>query len=110
MCTDGYKGRTGLYQVMPVSEEIQRLVIPPEPRLLADDCTMEKLGVLMAEQDGRLKPGETVIEGRAGDSLATAKTAHASLPPVPPAEITVVWFTAAPVEPYHAVDPATAPE
>jgi len=27
LCTDGYKGRTGLYQVMPVSEEIQRIIL-----------------------------------------------------------------------------------
>jgi type IV pilus assembly protein PilB len=26
-CTDGYKGRSGLYQVMPVSEEIQRIIL-----------------------------------------------------------------------------------
>lgn len=26
-CTDGYKGRTGIYQVMPVSEEIQRIIL-----------------------------------------------------------------------------------
>jgi type IV pilus assembly protein PilB len=26
-CTDGYKGRTGLYQVMPVSEDIQRIIL-----------------------------------------------------------------------------------
>jgi type IV pilus assembly protein PilB len=26
-CTDGYKGRTGLYQVMPVTEEIQRIIL-----------------------------------------------------------------------------------
>lgn len=26
-CTDGYKGRAGLYQVMPVSEEIQRIIL-----------------------------------------------------------------------------------
>ncbi len=26
-CTDGYKGRTGLYQVMPVSEEIQKIIL-----------------------------------------------------------------------------------
>jgi type IV pilus assembly protein PilB len=26
-CTDGYKGRTGLYQVMPVSEEIGRIIL-----------------------------------------------------------------------------------
>jgi type IV pilus assembly protein PilB len=26
-CTDGYKGRTGLYEVMPVSEEIGRIIM-----------------------------------------------------------------------------------
>ncbi len=26
-CTDGYKGRTGLYQVMPVTDEIQRIIL-----------------------------------------------------------------------------------
>ena len=27
LCTDGYKGRTGLYQVMPVSEEIGKIIL-----------------------------------------------------------------------------------
>jgi type IV pilus assembly protein PilB len=26
-CTDGYKGRTGIYQVMPVTDEIQRIIL-----------------------------------------------------------------------------------
>src|SRR5690606_5996393 len=26
-CTEGYKGRTGIYQVMPMSEEIQNIVL-----------------------------------------------------------------------------------
>ena len=26
-CTDGYKGRTGIYEVMPVSEEIGRIIM-----------------------------------------------------------------------------------
>ncbi|MBE2292390.1 MAG: type IV-A pilus assembly ATPase PilB, partial [Xanthomonadaceae bacterium] len=26
-CTEGYKGRTGIYQVMPMSEEIQAIVL-----------------------------------------------------------------------------------
>ena len=26
-CNEGYKGRTGIYQVMPMSEEIQRIVL-----------------------------------------------------------------------------------
>ena len=27
MCTNGYKGRVGIYQVMPISDEIQRIVL-----------------------------------------------------------------------------------
>jgi type IV pilus assembly protein PilB len=26
-CTNGYKGRVGIYQVMPISEEIQRIIL-----------------------------------------------------------------------------------
>ncbi|MFZ2220266.1 MAG: type IV-A pilus assembly ATPase PilB, partial [Rhodoferax sp.] len=26
-CTNGYKGRVGIYQAMPISEEIQRIVL-----------------------------------------------------------------------------------
>ena len=26
-CTDGYKGRVGIYQVMPITEEIQRIIL-----------------------------------------------------------------------------------
>ena len=26
-CNNGYKGRVGIYQVMPVSEEIQRIIL-----------------------------------------------------------------------------------
>jgi type IV pilus assembly protein PilB len=26
-CTEGYKGRTGLYQVMPMTEEIQTIIL-----------------------------------------------------------------------------------
>lgn len=41
MCNNGYKGRVGLYQVMPISEEIQRII-------LRDGNTME-----IAEQAAR---------------------------------------------------------
>jgi type IV pilus assembly protein PilB len=27
MCNNGYRGRLGIYQVMPVSEETQRLIL-----------------------------------------------------------------------------------
>jgi type IV pilus assembly protein PilB len=27
MCNNGYKGRVGIYQVMPITEEIQRIIL-----------------------------------------------------------------------------------
>jgi type IV pilus assembly protein PilB len=27
MCNNGYKGRVGIYQVMPISDEIQRIIL-----------------------------------------------------------------------------------
>ena len=27
MCNNGYKGRVGIYQVMPISEDIQRIIL-----------------------------------------------------------------------------------
>jgi type IV pilus assembly protein PilB len=41
MCNNGYKGRVGIYQVMPISDEIQRII-------LRDGSAME-----IAEQAGR---------------------------------------------------------
>ena len=32
MCSNGYKGRVGIYQVMPISEEIQRIIWRPATR------------------------------------------------------------------------------
>jgi hypothetical protein len=37
-----------------LARELRGLRIPAEPRLLADDATVEKLGQLLAEQDGRI--------------------------------------------------------
>jgi type IV pilus assembly protein PilB len=27
MCNNGYKGRVGIYQVMPITEELQRIIL-----------------------------------------------------------------------------------
>ena len=58
------------------AEEIQRLTaerceikVPPEPRLITDDCTPERLASLLAEQGGRmalLSPEGGVFEMMAG--------------------------------------------
>jgi len=37
-----------------LARELRSLRVPAEPRLLADDATVEKLGQLLAEQDGRI--------------------------------------------------------
>lgn len=37
-----------------LARELRKLWVPAEPRLLADDATAEKLGQLLAEQDGRI--------------------------------------------------------
>jgi replicative DNA helicase len=37
-----------------LAKELRSLRVPVEPRLLADDSTVEKLGQMLAEQDGRI--------------------------------------------------------
>ncbi|MHB1198033.1 MAG: type IV-A pilus assembly ATPase PilB [Polaromonas sp.] len=63
MCTGGYKGRVGIYQVMPISEEIQRIVLrdgnAPE---IAAQAELE--GVRSLRQSGlhKVKLGMTSLE------------------------------------------------
>ena len=63
MCTNGYKGRVGIYQVMPMSDEIQRIVLrdgnAPE---IAAQAELE--GVRSLRQSGlyKVKLGMTSLE------------------------------------------------
>jgi len=62
-CNNGYKGRVGLYQVMPVSEEIQRLILASGSALdLANQASKE--GVRDLRQSGliKVKSGATTLE------------------------------------------------
>jgi type IV pilus assembly protein PilB len=62
-CNNGYKGRVGLYQVMPISEEIQRLILASGSALdLAAQATKE--GVRDLRQSGLIKvrSGATTLE------------------------------------------------
>jgi len=48
MCTDGYKGRTGIFQVLPITEEVKALIM--------SGCTqidIEKLAAQMGVADLR---------------------------------------------------------
>jgi type IV pilus assembly protein PilB len=62
-CTNGYKGRVGIYQVMPISEEIQRIVLrdgnAPE---IAKQAELE--GVRSLRQSGlhKVRMGMTSLE------------------------------------------------
>ena len=63
MCTNGYKGRLGIYQVMPISDEIQRIVLRDgnAPEIAAQ---AEKEGVRSLRQSGlhKVKLGMTSLE------------------------------------------------
>jgi type IV pilus assembly protein PilB len=62
-CTDGYKGRTGIYQVMPVSEEIQRIILQQGNAVdLADQATAEGHWDLRRSGLAKAKSGITSLD------------------------------------------------
>jgi type IV pilus assembly protein PilB len=63
MCTNGYKGRVGVYQVMPISEEIQRIVLR-DGSALEIAAQAETEGVRSLRQSGlsKVKLGMTSLE------------------------------------------------
>jgi type IV pilus assembly protein PilB len=63
MCTNGYKGRLGIYQVMPISEEIQRIVLR-DGSALEIAAQAESEGVRRLRQSGlyKVKLGMTSLE------------------------------------------------
>ena len=62
-CTDGYKGRTGLYEVMPVSEEIGRIIMEGG-NVLEIAAQAAREGVWTLRQSGlkKVKDGVTSLE------------------------------------------------
>jgi type IV pilus assembly protein PilB len=62
-CTDGYKGRTGLYQVMPVSEEIQRIILQDGNAVdIAAQSAREGVWDLRKSGLSKVKAGLTSLE------------------------------------------------
>jgi type IV pilus assembly protein PilB len=63
MCNNGYKGRVGIYQVMPVSEEIQRIILrdgsAPE---IAEQAAREGIRSLRTSGLHKVKLGLTSLE------------------------------------------------
>ena len=63
MCNNGYKGRVGIYQVMPITEELQRLILADaSARDIAKQSELE--GVRSLRQSGlsKVKLGITALE------------------------------------------------
>ena len=62
-CTNGYKGRVGIYQVMPISEEIQRLILA-EGTAMDLAAQAQREGVRDLRQSGLIKvrAGVTTLE------------------------------------------------
>lgn len=62
-CTDGYKGRTGIYQVMPVSEEIQRIILQGGNAVdIAEQSAREGIWDLRRSGLEKVKAGITSLE------------------------------------------------
>jgi type IV pilus assembly protein PilB len=62
-CSNGYKGRVGIYQVMPISEEIQRIILS-EGTALDIAAQAQKDGIRDLRQSGLIKvrAGATTLE------------------------------------------------
>ncbi len=63
MCNNGYKGRVGIYQVMPISDDIQRIILADGSAMeIAAQATAE--GVRSLRQSGlsKVKLGVTSLE------------------------------------------------
>ncbi len=62
-CTDGYRGRTGIFQVMPINEKIERLILEGGTTLQLDALARE-LGVHDLRRSGldKVRDGITSLE------------------------------------------------
>jgi type IV pilus assembly protein PilB len=62
-CTDGYKGRTGIYQVMPVSEEIQKIILQNGNAVdIAEQAAAEGIWDLRRSGLEKVKAGITSLD------------------------------------------------
>jgi type IV pilus assembly protein PilB len=62
-CNNGYKGRVGLYQVMPISEEIQRIILSQGTALdIAKQAKVEGVRDLRESGLVKVRAGVTSLE------------------------------------------------
>ena len=63
MCNNGYKGRLGIFQVMPITEEIQRIILRDGSSLdIADQARVEGVRSLRESGLHKVKLGLTSLE------------------------------------------------
>ena len=63
MCNNGFKGRVGIYQVMPISEEIQRIILRDGSALeIAEQSQREGVRSLRKSGLNKVKLGVTSLE------------------------------------------------
>ena len=57
-CNEGYKGRTGIYQVMPMNEDIQRIILAGGSAMqIADQARLDGIRDLRASALMKVKQG-----------------------------------------------------
>jgi type IV pilus assembly protein PilB len=62
-CNNGYKGRVGIYQVMPISEEIQRIILSQGTAMdIARQAKLEGVRDLRESGLVKVKAGHTSLE------------------------------------------------
>jgi type IV pilus assembly protein PilB len=62
-CTNGYKGRVGIYQVMPISEEIQRIILSEGTAMdIADQAARDNVRDLRQSGLVKVRAGFTTLE------------------------------------------------
>ncbi len=62
-CNNGYKGRVGIYQVMPISEDIQRIILRDGSALdIAEQAELEGIRSLRVSGLHKVKKGLTSLE------------------------------------------------
>jgi type IV pilus assembly protein PilB len=63
MCNNGYKGRVGIYQVMPISEDMQRLILADASAMdIAEQAQKENVRSLRQAGLHKVKTGMTSLE------------------------------------------------
>ena len=62
-CSNGYKGRVGIYQVMPISEEIQRIILAEGTAMdIAEQAQRENVRDLRQSGLVKVRLGATTLE------------------------------------------------